>query len=85
MTTIKREVNLMQLVAVATPLMLTMVGGWITTQNEITKIKTEVENIKQQRSADKQELRDEMKEIKTDIKEIKHLLLQQAMNDGKDK
>jgi septal ring factor EnvC (AmiA/AmiB activator) len=85
MTTIKREVNLMQLVAVATPLLLTMVGGWITTQNEITKIKTEVENIKQQRSTDKQELRDEMKEIKTDIKEIKHLLLQQAMNDGKDK
>jgi septal ring factor EnvC (AmiA/AmiB activator) len=84
-TTIKREVNLMQLVAVATPLLLTMVGGWITTQNEITKIKTEVENIKQQRSTDKQELRDEMKEIKTDIKEIKHLLLQQAMNDGKDK
>jgi septal ring factor EnvC (AmiA/AmiB activator) len=84
-TAIKREVNLMQLVAVATPLLLTMIGGWITTQNEITKIKTEVENIKQQRSADKQELRDEMKEIKTDIKEIKHLLLQQAMNNGKDK
>lgn len=84
-TAIKREVNLMQLVAVATPLLLTMIGGWITTQNEITKIKTEVENIKQQRSADKQELRDEMKEIKTDIKEIKNLLLQQAMNNGKNK
>jgi len=73
---------LMQLVAVATPLLLTMIGGWITTQNDIATIKNEVENIKQQRSTDKQELRDEMKEIKTDIKEIKHLLIQQSLDNA---
>ena len=80
--TVKREVNLMQLVAVATPLLLTMIGGWITTQNDIATIKNEVENIKQQRSTDKQELRDEMKEIKTDIKEIKHILIQQSLDNA---
>jgi len=84
-TTIKREVNLTHLIGVALPLLITMIGGWITTQSEIAKIKTEVEYLKMQRTQDKQELRDQMQEIKADIKEIKNLLLQQALENGKDK